>query len=164
MTFFHDMKNIILFYTKVAVGPAHEISSLFTKKLMRDFLPHDWWEDLDGDIKGFQVIEELLNIERTSYCWQHERIDWDRHVERLLHSNRFHIRYRMPLEDFDALVQLLGDEVVPNFAMSRSRRCDKAIYPQMMVAIGRRVLAGGNYDDIMNTDGITSRGGALSCS
>ena len=47
----------------------------------------------------------------------------------------------MSLEDFDALVQLLGDEVVPNFAMS-SRRCDKAMYPQIMVVIGIRVLAG----------------------
>jgi hypothetical protein len=65
--------------------------------------------------------------------------------------------YRMSLEDFDALVQLLGDDVVPNFTMS-GRRCDAAIYPEMAVAIGIRVLAGGNYDDIMNTYGISKSG------
>jgi hypothetical protein len=107
---------------------------------LSNFLPHDWWEDLDGYIEGFLVIEELLTSERTSY-WQHERLDWDQHVEKVLHENGFHIRYRMSLEDFDALAQLLGDEVVPNFAMS-SRRCDKAMYPQIMVVIGIRVLAG----------------------
>jgi hypothetical protein len=67
--------------------------------------------------KGFLVIEELLTSERTS-SWQHERLDWDRHVEKLLHEHGVHTLYRMSLEDFDALVQLLGDEVVPNFAMS----------------------------------------------
>jgi hypothetical protein len=103
---------------------------------------------LDGDIELFLAITELLTGERISY-WQHERLDWNQHVEKLLHENPFHIGYHMSLEDFDALVQLLGDEVVPNFAMSPSLRCDKAIYPEMMVAIGIRVLASGNYDGIM---------------
>jgi hypothetical protein len=89
--------------------------------------------------------------------WQHERLDWDLHVEKLIHENRFHIRYRMSFEDFDALVQLLGDDVVPNFTMS-GLRCDAAIYPEMVVAIGIRVLAGGNYDDIMNMYGISKSG------
>ncbi len=60
----------------------------------------------------------------------------------------------MSLEDFEALVDLLGDAIVPNVVMS-NRRCEEPIYLKMVAAIGIRVLAGGNYDDIMNTFGIS---------
>jgi hypothetical protein len=53
-------------------------------------LPHDWWEELDGDIELFLAIAELLTGEQTSY-WQHERLDWNRHVEKLLRENHFRI-------------------------------------------------------------------------
>jgi hypothetical protein len=56
----------------------------------------------------------------------------------------------MPLEDFEALVELLGDEIVPNVVQSK-RRCEEPIYPKMTVTIRIRVLASGNYNDIMNT-------------
>jgi uncharacterized metal-binding protein YceD (DUF177 family) len=46
----------------------------------------------------------------------------------------------MSLEDFDALVQLLG-EVVIKVAMS-CLRCDEDFYPQIMVAIEIRVIDG----------------------
>jgi hypothetical protein len=77
---------------------------------------NDGWEDLDGDCELFLAIEELLTGERKSY-WEQERLDWDLHVQKLLHEDRFHIRYHMPLVDFEALVKLLGDEIVPNEKM-----------------------------------------------
>jgi hypothetical protein len=96
-------------------------------------------EDLDGDLELFLPIEQLLTGKRKSY-WEHgERLDWDRHVQKLLHKNRFHIRYRMPLEDFEALVELLGDEIVPNVVQSK-RRCDEPIYPRMIVAMESEFL------------------------
>jgi hypothetical protein len=120
-------------------------------------IPNDLiWENVDGDIETFIALEELLTDVRVQ-AWQHERLDWDLHVKKLLHENRFHIRYRMALEDFDALVLLLGDEVVPNVAMSR-RRSAEAIYPEMVVGVGIRYLAGGSYDDIMNTFGLSKSG------
>jgi hypothetical protein len=73
---------------------------------MIDVLPHhDWWDssvppssyasdsiwdDLDGYIKLFVAIEELLTDERISY-WPHTRLDWGQHVQKMLHANRFHI-------------------------------------------------------------------------
>jgi hypothetical protein len=120
-------------------------------------IPNDLiWENVDGDIETFIALEELLTDVRVQ-AWQHERLDWDLHVKKLLHENRFHIRYRMALEDFDALVLLLGDEVVPNVSMSR-RRSAEAIYPEMVVGVGIRYLAGGSYDDIMNTFGLSKSG------
>jgi hypothetical protein len=69
------------------------------------------WEHLDGNNETFLALEKLLTGQRASY-WQHERLDWGEHVQKLLHENRFHIRYHMPLEDFDTLVKIFGDEVV----------------------------------------------------
>ena len=79
----------------------------------QDSYLNDGWEDLDGDLELFLAVEELLTGKRKSY-WEHERLDWDRHVQKLLHEHHFHIRYRMPLEDFDALVELLADVIVPD--------------------------------------------------
>jgi hypothetical protein len=84
--------------------------------------------------------------------------DWDRHVEKLPHEDRFHIRHRTPFKDFCALVDILGDAIVTNVGMS-GRRCKKATWPEMVLAIGIRVLAGGDCDDIMNTLGV-SKGGS----
>jgi hypothetical protein len=55
----------------------------------------------------------------------------------------------MPLEAFQALIDLLGDAIVPNALMSHGR-CGDPIYAKMVITIGIRVLAGGHYDDIMN--------------
>jgi hypothetical protein len=49
-----------------------------------DSYAKDGWEDLDGDLELFLAIEEeLLTGERKS-CWEHERQDWDQHVQKLL--------------------------------------------------------------------------------
>jgi hypothetical protein len=103
---------------------------------------------LDGDIGLFLAIKELLPSEQTNH-WQHERLDWDWHVQKLLHENCFHIQYGVSLEDFDALVKLFGDDVVLNHAIP-SCRCEQAMYPEMAVAIRTRILAGSNYDNIMS--------------
>jgi hypothetical protein len=60
--------------------------------------------------------------------------------------------YRMPLKDFEVLVELLRNGIAPNFRQS-NRRCEELIYvyTKMIVAVGIRVLASGNYDDIMKT-------------
>jgi hypothetical protein len=63
----------------------------------------------------------------------------------------------MPLEDFEGLDKLLRDAIAPHFLQS-NRRCEEPIYTKMTVAVGIRVLAGGNYDDIMNTFGISKSG------
>jgi hypothetical protein len=58
----------------------------------QDSFANDGWEDLDGDLEQFLAIEELLAGGRKSY-WKRERLDWDRHVKKLLHKHCFHIRY-----------------------------------------------------------------------
>jgi hypothetical protein len=114
------------------------------------------WDNVDGDIETFIALEELLTGHRA-HRWQHQRLDWDLHVKKLLHEKRFHIRYRMSLANFDALVLLLGKDVSPDVSMSE-KRCDAVIYPEIVVGAGLRYLAGGSYDDIMNTYGLSKSG------
>ena len=90
-----------------------------------DSYVNDGWDDLDGDLELFLAIEGLLTGERKSY-WEQERLDWHLHVQKLLHEDRFHIRYHMPLDDFEALDELLGDAIVPNVVQS-NRRCEEPI-------------------------------------
>ena len=79
---------------------------------------NDGWEDLDGDLELFLAIQEILTGNRKSH-WEHERLDWDRHAQKLPHEDCFHIRHRVPLEDFNALVELLGDAIVTKTLDSR---------------------------------------------
>ena len=62
------------------------------------------------------------------------------------------------LEDFDALVELLGDAIVTSVAQSK-RRCKESAHPKMAAAIEGRVLAGGNCEDVVSALGI-SKGGS----
>jgi hypothetical protein len=97
------------------------------------------WEDLYGDIELFLMVAEFLMGEQTSY-WQHKRLDWDWHVEKLLPYMKTififdticHTRNLMPLSSFYGL---------------------KWLQILLFAALDVRVLAGGNYDDIMNTYG-----------
>ena len=109
--------------------------------------------DDDEDALRFLLLASSLKQPRKSY-WAHQRVNWDEHVAKLLHENRFHTRYRMPLEDFQFLVRLLREQIEPNWEMS-SRQCEHPIIPEVVVAVGLRYLAGGTYDDIMNVYGMS---------
>jgi hypothetical protein len=39
------------------------------------------------------------------------RMNWLRHVESLLHENLFHVKYRMSIESFDKLLDMLRPEL-----------------------------------------------------
>ena len=112
--------------------------------------------DYDDDAFKFMVLGFTLKEQRKSY-WVHTRVDWEKHVTKLLHENRFHKRYRMSLKDFNFLVRLLQKYIKPNWDMS-SRRCDHPIIAEVVVAVGLRYLSGGTYDDIMNVYGMSKTG------
>ena len=52
-----------------------------------------------------------------------------------IHKERFHFRYRMPFENFDAIVELLGDAIVPDVLQAKRRNVEP-IYPEMTATIG----------------------------
>jgi hypothetical protein len=68
-------------------------------------------------------------------------VDWEYHVEMLEHSNEFEQRFRMSRQMFDDLVEELRIPLTVSYAQSmRSTSGNEPIYPEVIVAIGLRIL------------------------
>ena len=53
--------------------------------------------------------------------WDHQRLDWNDHVTKLLHENMFHLEYRMSLQAFNHLMQdLLRPSITVNAVKSNA--------------------------------------------
>ena len=74
----------------------------------------DDWEDylfvVDDDNKKRKRIDE----------WKDDRIDWERHVQKLLHKKRFHKEYRMSHAAFTYLCIILNPALERNHQKSRN--------------------------------------------
>ena len=83
--------------------------------------------------------------------WDHTRIDWDEHVEKLCREQRFKREYRMSLEAFNKLVFILSLSLQRNNMYSHS---STLISPIIIIGIGIRYLAGGELSDIQHGFGV----------
>jgi hypothetical protein len=124
---------------------------------------NDGWDDLELECQEFLTLYTLLfpDDDKRKSFWDHERLDWSSHLEKLRHEGRFAQKYRMPEKAFNRLVRVLGPILQADITKSRSR-CTQEIYPEIFVAIGLRYLAGGSYDDIREVYGV-SVGGFYYC-
>ena len=69
--------------------------------------------------------------------WRHNRLNWNEHVQKLQHEGTFNRMYRMSLESFNKLVDLLREEITVDFAKSsNSTRGNEPIFPELVVAAG----------------------------
>jgi hypothetical protein len=71
--------------------------------------------------------------------WEHQQIDWNEHVTKRLHENRFHCEYRMSLEDFNQLLELLRPSITVNVVKSNASSglysSNQHIYPELILAM-----------------------------
>ncbi len=68
-------------------------------------------------------------------------MDWEYHVDMLEYTNEFEQRFWMSRSMFDDLVEELRIPLTVSFAQSlRSTSGNEPIYPEMIVAIGLRIL------------------------
>lgn len=76
-------------------------------------------DDDDDGLDQNALIAVLLyfddNQQQRCVKWQNERLDWNGHVEKLLHCNQFESKYHRPLESFNTLVRLLQDDIKVDF-------------------------------------------------
>ena len=79
--------------------------------------------------------------------WDHTRIDWDAHVEKLCHEQHFKREYQMSLQAFNKLVFILSPLLQRNNVYSCS---STPISPIIIVGIGIRYLAGGELSNIQH--------------
>ena len=47
------------------------------------------------------VLHMMFGAQERAPKWRYDRLDWERHVQQLLHTNTFHLHYRMRLETFN---------------------------------------------------------------
>ena len=82
------------------------------------------------------------------------RMNWLRHVESLLHENLFHVKYRMSLESFNRLLQMLR----PELQLTEKYAVMSGMHPitcEVMMHCTIRYLAGGSFHDIRATVSIS---------
>ena len=114
----------------------------------------------DSSVLSDDSIEDLIisgildNVSLSAWAdrWHHNRIDWEYHVEKLLHEGNFTRTYRMSYEAFCQLDELLG----PNMGKYPQRCPSKnPILPTVKVALGIRWLSGSKYQDLRDLFGIS---------
>ena len=90
---------------------------------------------------------------------ENQQLDWNDHVTQLLHENRFHHEYRMSLQAFNHLLELLRSSftvnVVKSNASSGLYSTNRHIYPELILAIGLCWLAGRKLIDIHHVYGVS---------
>jgi len=83
-----------------------------------------------------------------------KRINWHLHTQSLLHENLFHVKYRMSLESFNKLLDLLSPHLwlKDKYAVMNG---SEPISCEIMLHCAIRFLAGGSYHDIHATVNIS---------
>jgi hypothetical protein len=100
-----------------------------------------WDELIEQHILLFATYKEERN-----FRWEHERLNWNEHVAKLLHENAFDRKYRMSYNAFNILLELLRPDITCNIVKSMNS-CNEPIFPELVLATGLRWLAGGSYLD-----------------
>ena len=110
------------------------------------------WDELEEQLR-LMLMGVAVTGERK-IKWKHSRLNWNEHVEKLLHEEEFDATYQMSLEAFTTLLDFLCPMISPNLIKALNS-CDEPIYPEMVMAVGLRWLGGGSYSDIKNVYGIS---------
>jgi hypothetical protein len=79
-----------------------------------------------------------------------KRINWHLHTQSLLHENLFHVKYRMSLESFNKLLDVLSPrlQLKDKYAVVNG---SEPISCEIMLHCAIHFLAGGSYHDICAT-------------
>ena len=95
------------------------------------------------DVNDLLLLNSVTSHMRNDR-WDHERLDWDSHVAKLKHEDKFANEYTMSWEAHQKLVSLLQ----PTLQRAEyNSRCSEPIRVEHIVAAGLRVLSGGRVKD-----------------
>lgn len=109
--------------------------------------------EMEEEEEEFFLLLCLFEIQHAqgSRSFLYNRINWDRHVTKLLHVKLFIKTYRMSYASFLKLVSILEPHL--HFVKGNSR-VNNHVFPEMMVALTLRYLAGGSILDLINVYGL----------
>jgi hypothetical protein len=85
------------------MGNHFEVGTDFLSPVDRIYysdLDNDGWNDLELEFEEFLTMYTFLqhDDEGRKYFWDHQRLDWSKHMEKLWHKGLFAKRYQMPKE------------------------------------------------------------------
>ena len=95
----------------------------------------------------------LLALKATEklFRWNEERLNWDAYVRKLNHNHKeFQKTFRMEESSFNLLCTLLRPSITVDVTRARASGAEP-IYPELVMAVGLRWLAGGQWADICNS-------------
>jgi hypothetical protein len=122
-------------------------------------------EDGDDNDEDFVSMLCLFNgyKQERNIKWQHERMEWDKHITMKVYTGTFNRTYRMSKSSFDNLVNIIRQEItldldlVQRFGKPNEKEELDHIYPELVVAVSLRYfLAGGSYLDLADKYGISN--------
>ena len=108
----------------------------------------------DNDVQD-EDDDETLQQHRVSTRepkWIHLRLCWESHVAVLVHENLFGRTYRMSVDAFRNLRDLLGESI---YLQAHRTPVPEPIYPELVMAVGIRYLSGGKCLDLKNAYGLS---------
>ena len=85
--------------------------------------------------------------------WHHNRLDWNAHVQQLIHERRFANEYRMSPSAHRNLVRLL-DPILQRVEWN-SRGGSEPILVEHIISLGLRLLAGGQVSNVRHIMGVS---------
>jgi hypothetical protein len=98
------------------------------------------------ELENFQDLRFLQQstFQFKNDNWRHKRLNWNDHVEQLLHEGSFENEYLISLHSHGKLIRIL------NPILKRAKynsRAKEPISVEHIVAVGLRVLSGGRVKD-----------------
>jgi DDE superfamily endonuclease len=102
----------------------------------------------------------LLLMRRRNYLrsvrWSPPRLIWSDYVAELIHQNEFNVTFRMSLESFQKLANLLRPALsVDELQSDRASNGRGPVLPELVIAMSSRWLAGGQWQDIKKVYGLS---------
>lgn len=113
-------------------------------------------EEDDDDLNLFLgLYDNGVGKERASK-WRNERLDWEEHVRREIHTKMFDNKYHMRLDSFNKLVSILRPLIEVDTKQSMcSTSGNSPVSPELIVGMGLRFLGGElikSLEDIFGVD------------
>ena len=118
---------------------------LLSEGLVSDMFPEDDILDellLDDDDEVMWLQHSFAQTPRKDKWKKYNRLDWDLHVEKLFHEDLFEETYRMNVQSFYKLVNLLGDDIVvdPDKSANSTGGTYQPTLPEVFAGCGLRYL------------------------
>ena len=109
------------------------------------------------EVAAFVAAMQLMLSTERNFKWPNERLTWNEHVAKLTHTKEFDQTYHMSLKTFQKLLAIIHCDITVDVIKAKNSMPDsEPIYPELVMHIGIRWLAGGSYHDIHDLSSVST--------